>query len=313
MGKYIRKRLFGLVFVLIGITFLTFLITNISPIDPAEAFVRRNAKAATEEQVEKMREEMGLNKPIPVQYLHWLKNVVRLDFGESLVSRKPVLEEMKRAFPATLVLVGTASLIILVASIPLGVLAAVYRNSFFDHLIRVLTLFGISTPNFWLGFVLMYYFAVKLKLVPVVGFGEFKNVILPAVTLAVPVISTIIRFLRANMLEVMNKEFVVYAEARGIKKEVIIWKHIFKNAVPPMVTLFGQTIGNLVAGTAIIESVFSWPGIGLYAVTAIMNRDYMAINAYVLLVALIFVLCNLLADIINLFINPALIKEGGEV
>lgn len=313
MGKYIQKRLMGLIIVLIGITFFSFMISNISPVDPAEAFLRRSIQNVSEKQIQELREEMGLDLPIYRQYLKWISNALCGDFGESLVSKKPVIEEIAKRFPATLILVGAALLMIVIITVPIGVLCAVYKDSIFDNLIRVITILGISIPNFWLGFMLLFLFGVWLKLVPIVGYGSMKNVILPSATLAVAIAASSIRLLRSNILENMNKDYVIYARARGISKRKIIWKHILINAMSPMVTLFGQTIGYMIAGTAIVESVFSWPGIGRYAVDAIFARDLPVINAYVLIMAAIFVICNSLADIVNARLNPQMIKESGDL
>lgn len=313
MGAYIGKRMMGLVLVLIGITFLSFILSNISTVDPAEAFVRRNAQTPTEEQIQELREVMGLDLPIRQQYFRWVSKAVRGDFGESLVTGNQVIKDIGEKIPATLMLVAVALLLIVIVAIPVGVLCAVYKNSLFDHLIRVVTILGISVPSFWLGFMLLMLFAVRWRLVPVVGYGGIENVILPAFTLAVATTASSIRLLRANMLENTNKDFVVYAKARGISKRKITWKHIFKNATPPLVTLFGQTAGYLLAGTAAVESVFSWPGIGSYAVQSIIARDLPAINVYVLLTAVVFVICNLLADITNVLLNPQMLRESGDL
>ena len=310
LRSYIFKRLVNLLFVLIGITLLSFVITNLSPVDPAEAYARRIWQNAGQEQIEQLRQEMGFYEPIYVQYYRWVTSAIQGNFGKSLVSGRPVREDIMTALPVTLLLVAVAALLILLVSIPLGILSAVYRNKWFDHLIRMGTLAGISLPGFWLGFILIYYFAVEWKLAVVVGFGKIEHVLLPAVTLALPVISMNIRLLRTNMLEIMNKDFVLYAKARGLNERRIVWKHVFKNAVSPLVTLLGQTIGHMVAGAVIVESVFSWPGMGLYAVAASMDRDFPAINAYVLIMAVIVVTSNLLADIINIWLNPAFLQEG---
>lgn len=313
MGIYIRKRLIGFIFILIGITFLSFVLANISPVDPAEACMRRQIQNVTEKQIQEFREERGYNLPIYKQYFCWVSNAVRGDFGESLSTRKPVCFEIGKRMPATLKLVGVALIFIVSISIPLGVLCANYKDSFFDKLISIVTILGISIPGFWLGFMLLYLFSVKLGLVPVVGHGEMKNIFLPAITLAIGTIAANIRFLRANMLENMDMDYVVYAKARGIANKNIIWKHVFKNALPPLVTLFGQTIGFMIAGTVIVENVFSWPGLGNFAVNAIISRDLPFISAYVLLMAVIFVICNLLADIVNVFVNPRILKESGDL
>lgn len=313
MVTYIKKRLIGFIIVLIGITFLSFVMANFSPIDPAEAFMRRNIQNASEEQIQNLREEMGLNQQIYKQYFRWVSNAIRGDFGQSLTTGNSVSMEIAKRIPSTLKLVGIALIMIVIISIPIGVLCANYKDSFFDNLTRVMTIFGISIPNFWIGFMFLYLFAVKLELVPVVGHGEMKNIFLPAITLAIGIIALNIRFLRANMLENMNMDYVVYAKARGISNRKIIWKHVLKNALPPLITLFGQTIGFMIAGTVIVENVFSWPGLGSFVIKAIVARDLPFISAYVLLMAVIFVTCNLLADIVNIFVNPRILKGSGDL
>lgn len=313
MASYVRKRLIGLVFVLIGITVFSFIIANISPIDPAEAYVRRNTKIASEEQIDQMRKEMGLDLPIYKQYFIWVSKILKFDFGKSLTTGNDVLKDIGRVLPCTLKLVGVAMLIVAVVIIPLSVLCVVYKNTMLDSLIRLITLLGVSIPSFWFGFVLLYFFAVKLKMVPVVGYGEFKNILLPAVTLSIPIISSNIRILRANMLENINKEYITYAKARGISNKKILFKHVLINAISPMITIFGQTIGYTIAGTTIVENVFTWPGIGNYIVKVIIARDLPVVNAYILIMAVIFVTCNLAADLINILINPKILKENGDV
>lgn len=310
MLAYIKKRGIGLLFVLIGVTIFSFFLANISPVDPAEAFARRNSKIASEEQIERLREEMGFNLPIHMQYLRWIIKVLKGDFGTSLTTGNPVIKEIGKAFPSTLKLVGAASLIIILTVVPMAVIAVVYRDGFFDNLIRIITLLGISIPSFWLGFALLYYFAVILKIVPVVGYEGSQSIILPAITLATPMVASSIRLLRANMLENIDKDFVIYAKARGISDRRILWKHVLKNSMPPIITLFGQTIGYMIAGTAIVESVFSWSGLGNYMLRAIIERDLPAINALVLIMALIFVVFNLGADLINIYIDPRIFKES---
>lgn len=310
---YVRKRVFSLIFVLIGISIISFIISNISPVDPAEAYVRRNVKTASEEQIEHIRKEMGLDLPLYQQYFRWIVKAVKLDFGKSFVTNNPVIIDVSNTFPATLLLVSITMLIVILTAIPIGVFCAIYKNTVFDNTIRIITLLSVSVPSFWFGFVLLYYFAVKFKLVPVVGYGEFKNVILPAITLSIPLTASNIRVLRANMLENMNEDFVVYAQARGMSENRIVFKHVLKNAIPPIISLLGQSVGFVIAGAAIVEKVFSWPGIGNYVVDAIVARDLPVINAYVLIMAVIVVLCNLIGDVVNIYMNPKILKESGNL
>lgn len=296
---------------LISITFLSFLMANISTIDPAEAFLRRKNVNISERNIQELREKMGLNKSLHKQYFAWVSKSIKGDFGKSLTTGNEVSMEIIKRIPATLKLIGI-SLIMIIISIPIGVLCVIYKDSFFDGLTRVITIIGISIPEFWLGFMLLYIFAVKLKIVPVVSHGEMKNIVLPAITLSSGIIACNTRFLIANMLENMNMDYITYARARGISNRRIIWIHILKKSLPPIVTLFAQNIGYMMAGTVIVENVFSWPGLGNFSIKAILARDLPFISAYVLLIAIVFILANFLSDVINMLINPEFMKESGD-
>ncbi len=291
---------------------LSFIFSNISNVDPAEALARRNMLNLTSEQIEEMREEMGLNLPIHKQYLNWVGQCIKGNLGISLLTRNPVSIDIAEKMPATLLLVGMAFLWIILMTFPISILSAIRKDSFFDHALRMITIIGISMPNFWLGFIMLIMFAIMIPIFDVVDYGSFKSLILPSLTLAIPIISSSIRLFRATILSNMNKDFVTYAKARGISRTNIIWKHILKNSMPPMVTVFCQHLGYMMAGSAIIENVFSWPGIGSHLVNAIIGRDLPTINGCVLVIAVIFVLCNLLADIVNIIINPKMLNEKGE-
>ncbi len=313
MLRYILKRVFGVVVVLIGVTILSFIVANVSKVDPAEAYVRMNNKVITEEAIENTRREMGLDQPIPVQYFNWIKGALRLDFGKSFVSKNDVGQEILSRFPSTLMLVASAIVIAIFVTVLLGVLSALHKNTWLDKIVHVFTLLGASTPQFWLGYVLVLLFAIHLKLVPVTGYGDWQIVFLPAITLAVPIIGTNVRVLRANILENLNQDYVVYAKARGLSNRKIVGKHVLKNAAAPLITIFAQTFGHTVAGAMIVEAVFSWPGVGYYAVGAVLDRDLPVITAYILVVGMIFVICNLLADIIQIKMNPRLLSESGDL
>ncbi|MCG8538479.1 MAG: ABC transporter permease [Clostridia bacterium] len=312
MLRYISNRLIGLIIVLIGVTVLTFIFSNISTVDPAEAFARRNILNPTPMQIEELREEMGLNLPVYRQYFHWMGESMKGNLGISLLTKNPVSADIAKKMPATLSIVGMAFFWIVVITLPISILSAVKQNGVFDHVARVITIFGISMPNFWLGFIMLIAFAVVVPIFNVVDYGNFKSIILPSLTLAIPVISSSIRLFRATILLNMNKDFVTYAKARGISKTNIIWKHILKNSLPPMITLMCQNLGYMIAGSAIVESVFSWPGIGSHLVEAIVGRDLPTINGCVLVIAVIFVLSNLFADVVNIMLNPKILNEQGE-
>lgn len=312
MIRYIRNRLIGLIIVLIGVTILSFIFSNISTIDSAEALARRNMVNPTPKQIEQIREEMGLNLPVHKQYLNWVGQCIKGNLGISLLTRNPVSVDIAKKMPATLLIVGLSFIWIIIITFPISILSAIKKDDFFDHVLRMITIIGMSIPNFWLGFIMLITFAVMIPIFNVVDYGNLKSLILPSLTLAIPVISSSIRLFRATILSNMNKDFVTYAKARGISKTNIIWKHVLKNSMPPMVTVFCQNLGYMIAGSAIVENVFSWPGIGSHLVDAIIGRDLPTINGCVLVIAVIFVFCNLLGDTLNIIINPKMLNEKGE-
>lgn len=299
-----RKRIYELIIILIGVSILSFVFSNISTIDPAEAFARRSIVNPTNEQINEIREEMGYDKPIYIQYMQWLKNFFRGDFGTSLITQNAVSKDILHRLRGTLLIVGMAFLWIIVITILLSIFAASNKDSFIDYIIRAISIVGISLPGFWVGFILLTVFAITIPVFKVVDYGNLKSLILPSLTLAIPIIASSVRVLRATILSNLNKDYVLYARARGIPMRQIMFKHVLKNSIPPIITLLFQNIGFMIGGSAIIESVFSWPGIGMYFVNAIIGRDLPAINGCVLVIAIIFVICNLLAEIINKMINP---------
>ncbi|QOR37011.1 ABC transporter permease [Clostridium sp. 'deep sea'] len=298
--------------VLIGVTILSFVFSNISTIDPAEALARRNMVNPTLDQIEQIREEMGLNLPLHKQYLSWVSQCIKGNLGISLITRNPVSVDIAKKLPATLMMVAASFIWIITITFPMSILSAIKKDSFFDHLLRMITIIGMSVPSFWLGFIMLITFAVIFPVFNVVDYGNLKSLILPSLTLAIPIISTSIRLFRATIISNMNKDFVTYAKARGISSANIICRHVLKNSLPPMVTVLCQNLGYMIAGSAIMENVFSWPGIGSHLVDAIIGRDLPTINGCVLVIAVIFVLCNLVADILSIIINPKMLNEKGE-
>lgn len=297
MGRYIVKRLLQLVAVLFGITFLTFLLTYLSPGDPARLMLMSTGVTPSDELVRQVRSELGLDKPFLVRYGTWLGQVVTGDFGTSYKYDRPVLDVLMARLPATLKLTGSAMLLVILISFPLGVLSAVRRNRWLDYVIRLFSFAGLSMPSFWLGMLLMLVFGVQLKLLPVMGNSGWHSLILPAVTLAIPLIAQYSRQIRTVMLEEISQNYVVGARARGVKESMIIWQHILPNSLLPIVTLLGMTTGALLGGAAIVESLFVWPGVGQMAVDAIFTRDYPLIQGYVIWMAVIYVTLNLIVDL----------------
>lgn len=298
------KKIVELIIILIGVSILSFAFSNVSSIDPAEAFTRRNIVNPSEEQINEIRHKMGYDEPMYMQYIHWFKNCLKGDFGTSLVTQNPVLEDILGKLIATLTIVGMAFIWIVLFTILLSVLTAINKDSIADHIIRIITIFGISLPSFWLGFLLLTLFAITFSVFKVVDYGGIKSIILPSITLAVPIISSSVRVLRATILSNLSKDYVLYARARGLPLRKIIFRHVLKNALPPTITLFFQNIGFMIGGSAIVESVFSWPGLGNYFVNAILGRDLPAINGCVLIIATIFIICNFIAEFINIILNP---------
>lgn len=304
MVRYILKRLLQLVIVLLGVTFLTFMITQATPSDAAEMKYVSMGMMPSMELLEKTREEMGLNDPVLIQYGRWLGNVLHGDLGESSKFGESVWTQMTRKLPMTLKLAGVSLIVVIVFSFPLGILSAVKKNKVADYMIRFLSFFGVSMPNFWLALLLMYIFAVRLGWFKVVSTNSVQGMILPVATLTIPMISSYARQIRAALLEELNANYVIGARARGIPERRIIWGHVLPNAILPIVTLLGLSVGHLLGGAAIIETIFSWQGIGNMVVEAIRVRDYPLIQGYVIWMAIIYVTVNLMVDIAYRLLDP---------
>lgn len=304
MVKYILKRLVQLVVVLLGVTVLTFMITQAAPSDAAEMKYVSMGMMPSSELLEKTREEMGLNDPVLIQYGRWLGNVLHGDLGESSKFGESVWTQMTRKLPMTLKLAGVSLVAVILISFPLGVLSAVKKNKTADYIIRFLSFFGVSMPNFWLALLLMYIFAVRLGWFKVVSTDSIGGMILPVATLTIPMISSYARQIRAALLEELNANYVIGARARGIPERRIIWGHVLPNAILPIITLLGLSVGHLLGGAAIIETIFSWQGIGNMVVEAIRVRDYPLIQGYVIWMAIIYVTVNLIVDISYRCLDP---------
>ncbi|WP_152655473.1 nickel/cobalt ABC transporter permease [Oceanobacillus sp. CFH 90083] len=308
MRHYIIKRLLSIVPLLIGISFLAFILINLTESDPAEVALRVNEITPTETAVAEMREELGLDKPFIERYITWVTSSIKGDFGNSFINNQPVIDEIAQALPATLLLALVSFVIIIVVSVSASIICTMYEGRMIDRAIRGIVFFGEAMPGYWIGLLLMWFFSIKLNLLPTSGMSSWTSVILPAVTLALAYISTYVRLLRNNMVQIKSENFVLYAKARGMKESVIL-KRIFKNSLQSAITALGMSIPKLIAGTVIVENIFAWPGIGRLSVTAIFNYDYPVIQAYVFLMAVLFVVCNLLADIVTAILDPRMRKE----
>ena len=289
---------------LIIVSFISFALMNLSSGDPAEIMLSSQGSVVTPQLLESVREDMGLNQPFITQYLNWLKNIIHGDFGTSYASGRSVIVEMNEHLPYTIKLAGSAMIITLILSIPLGILSAVKKDKFIDKFIRLFTFVGNSIPGFLLALILLLVFSLKLKLLPILSESGAKSIILPSVTLAFAMTSKYIRQIRTAVIEELDKGYVKGARSRGIKESVILYKDVLKNIMITVITLTGLSIGSLMGGTAVVESIFVWPGVGSLALSAIANRDYPIIQAYVLWMAVMFIIINLITDLLYKIIDP---------
>ena len=294
---------------LIIVSFISFALMNLSSGDPAEIMLSSQGSVVTPQLLESVREDMGLNQPFVTQYLNWLKNIIHGDFGTSYASGRSVIVEMNEHLPYTIKLAGSAMIITLIVSIPLGILSAVKKDKFIDKFIRLFTFVGNSIPGFLLALILLLVFSLKLKLLPILSESGAKSIILPSVTLAFAMTSKYIRQIRTAVIEELDKGYVKGARSRGIKESVILYKDVLKNIMITVITLTGLSIGSLMGGTAVVESIFVWPGVGSLALSAIANRDYPIIQAYVLWMAVMFIIINLITDLLYKIIDPR-VREG---
>lgn len=312
MKKYVIRRLIQLIPILLGITLLSFILMNTATADAIDVMESNTGGVMSEEEKDILRQELGLDKPLPQQYVVWLLGVLKGDMGESFVSGQPVFSTFISKLPATIYLTVTSVLLTVLISIPLGILAAVRQNRFLDYLIRFLSFIGNSLPNFFVSLLLIYFFSLKLKLLPVMGnTAGWKSVILPTLTLALSMASKYTRQVRATVLEELNKDYVLGARARGIGEKRILYFSVLKASMLTIITLLALSIGSLLGGTAIVESIFMWDGVGKLAVDAITMRDYPVIQAYVIWMAVIYVMVNLFTDIIYHYLDPR-IRLGQE-
>ncbi|MGK5507820.1 nickel ABC transporter permease subunit NikB [Brevibacillus formosus] len=310
MVSYIGKRILAIIPIVLFAILITFVLIHISPVDPAEAYLTAAHIHPTEELLAEKRHEFGLDQPLIVQYFQTVMKICRLDFGRSYLTNEPVWDEVTARMPATIQLAVSSILFAMIVSIPLGFLSAVYKNSLIDNFSRLLSFFGASIPQFWLGYLLIFFFSVKLDWLPVEGRGSWEHLVLPTMTLSLALIAIYTRLLRASVLEQLQESYVLYARTRGMKEKVIMVKHVLKIAISPVITGLGMNFGKLLTGTIIVEQVFSWPGFGRYFVEAIFNRDIPVIQCYVFLAACLFIVCNLIVDLVQLYMDPRISLKG---
>ena len=311
MGRYIGKRLLHMAWIMLAVSFLTFLLSYLSPGDAATKKLGAQGIAVSEEVLDKARENMGLNRSFIVQYGDWAWHAIRLDLGTSFKDGFPVTEKLVKGLKNTATLAVSAILLALLVSLPLAFLCAIKKDSWLDHLIRLFSFIGNSLPNFLISVLLMYYLCVKAKLLPVVANRSLRGLILPCIALAIPICSRFVRQFRAELLEQLSKPYVTGARARGVKFRFILW-NVLHNASISIITIVGLSVGTLFGGSVVIETIFRWPGLGKLAMDAITNRDYPVIQGFVLFTSIIYVLVNLITDISYHWIDPRLRERQGE-
>ena len=314
MIKYIGKRFLQLIPILFGITFITFAMMNTTAVDTVDKLLENTGSVVSQEVEESMRNELGLDKPFLVQYGQWLLGIFKGDMGNSYVSGKDVFSTIISKLPNTFLLMASSILLTVIISIPLGIIAAVFQNKFIDYIIRVLSFIGNSLPGFFLALLLILLFSVKLKWLPIIasaGSTNLKNLIMPTLTLSIAMICKYTRQVRAVVLEELNKYYVIAAYARGIGYKTVLFKSVFRCSIMTIITLLTLSIASLLGGTAMVETIFMWDGVGKLAIDSINMYDYPMIQAYVIWMAFIYVAINLISDIVHHYLDPR-IRLGKE-
>ncbi len=312
MIEYIIRRIIQIVPTLFGISFISFSLLMLFPGDPAEIIITTSSGyEPAKEIIEEYRREIGLDEPFIVQYINWLKKIISGDFGVSWTTGEPVLDMIAERFPASLQLFFATFLISAVFSLILGIISALYKDRALDSIIRIFSLLGISIPSFWLGLILIWIFSVKLRILPAFGYGNIEHIILPVLTWSFSFMAIKTRFVRASLLKELSEEYIITARAKGLPEKVVIIRHALRNALIPIITYFSLSMGHLIVGSIMVESVFSWPGLGSLLVESTIKRDFPVVQALILFVGVLFVITNLLIDILYAIIDPR-IRYGGK-
>jgi len=308
MRQYIMRRLLLLPVIALGVSILVFLVLHLVPGNPAQVIAGPDAPPATVKQIE---HELGLDRPLPEQYWNYLNRVLHGDLGRSLRSKRPVTSDIRDALPNTLVLAALAAVVTPLLAIPLGMLAATRQGTPADTAVTFFSTIGITMPVFAVGLLLIFFFGIRLGWLPISGIGDtlwspdgLKHAILPAITLSLGSIAVVTRLSRSALLEVLNQDYIRTARAKGLREGSVILRHGFKNALLPVITVYGLQIGGLLSGAVVTETVFAWPGIGRLALSAIQGRDFPVVQGVLLVVAAVFVLVNLLVDLLYALVDP---------
>lgn len=306
-----RRILEGLTFLWV-LSVVSFGIVKLAPGDAVLSLLRIDTVAVTTEDIEALRAEMGMDKPVLLQYAAYVKNLLTLDLGNSLMTGKPVTYELRHAFPATFVLAGSALGLTVIITLVLGALSARYAGTWIDQACNLFCLVGASVPTFWLGLVLLDIFAVQLRLLPSMGFTSWKGMVLPAVSLAIAMAPPYVKIFRSSLLETGRQEFVRAARARGIPERPLFLRHVLRGSLIPVVTILGVSLGSLLGGTVVVEIIFGLPGIGKLAVEAVARRDYAVIQAFIMFIGILVFLINLTVDLSYRRLDPSITLKGAE-
>jgi len=311
MIRYLLRRALALVPVWLGISFVAFLLTNLTPGDPARLALQRDlGRQPTAAEVARVRLELGLDDPFVTRYLRWVGNAATGDLGTSYRTGEGVAGALLARFPATLQIAALGLAGAIAVALPIGVLAAVWRNSPLDHLSRVLSLLGAAMPSYWVAYLLILVFAVRLGLLPVAGRGTWQHLVLPSVTLGLAASASLMRLTRSEMLEVLGQDFVRTGRAKGLSGRAVIVGHALRNALIPVLTVAGMRFAGLLGGAVIVETIFAWPGIGKFALDSIFDRDYPVIQGFVVFMGSVFLLINLLVDLSYAVLDPRIRLSG---
>ncbi|ASR47357.1 nickel ABC transporter permease subunit NikB [Paenibacillus kribbensis] len=310
MLKSIAKKLLELVLFFLILSFVSFCLLKLVPGDPVRSILRVDDVAVSNQQIADMRSQLGLDQSLPVQYGKWLVQLLQFDFGQSYLTQRPVFAEFMEKLPYTLLLTGGSLFIMLVIALPMGTMAALYRNRWIDNASRMFALIGSSIPSFWLGLLFIEWFAVKLRILPSMGEGTIFHLVLPSLTLGLAMAAVYVRMIRASLIESSGQDFIKAAQARGISPARIFFRHMFRHSLVPLITVFSESIGSLLGGTVVIEVLFAYPGLGKWIVDAIAARDYPIIQGYTLFMAVFIVCINMTVELSYRWINPEMaLKE----
>ncbi len=304
MAWFLARRLAGLAVLLVVVSFVFFAMLRLGRGDPGLDYLRLAQIPPTADALAQARDMLGLDRPLVAQYLAWLGPALRLDLGRSWFTGRPVTEEIAHYLPATLQLSGAALAVMVAFGVPMGIWTALRRDRWPDHLGRLIVFLGVSLPNFWLAFLLVLLFAVTLGWLPAIGRDGPSSIVLPAIATAAMTACVLLRLVRASVLGVLNEPHLRFARARGLPPATILGRHIVLNAMIPPLTMLGLHVGELLGGAMVVETVFAWPGLGRWALLAISNRDYPALQGFVLAMTAVFVACNLAVDLLHAWLDP---------